>query len=76
MFADVSSIFSGVGLRCEEFNVDYYPNSIFIYSAGLSVFAIWSELFLADISGDRFYNNTGRIPFLQEVREKSDSEDG
>ena len=35
---------------------------LFIYSTGLSVFEIRTELVLADISGDGFHHDTGRIP--------------
>ena len=43
----------------------------FVYSVGVLVFKIWTELFLAHLSSDGFYHNAGRLPFLPPVCEKT-----
>ena len=69
-FTDISGIFPGTGACGDKLNPDDYPDRIFIYSTGLSVFEIRAELVLADISGDGFHHDIGRIPVLPEVQQK------
>lgn len=69
-FTDIPGIFPGTGACGDKLNPDDYPDRIFIYSTGLSVFEIRTELVLADISGDGFHHDIGRIPVLPEVQQK------
>mgnify|MGYP007054930232 FL=1 len=73
-FPDVSCIFQALG-HAVKVRFDDYQNGIFVYSVGVLVFKIWIELFLAHLSGDGFYHNAGRLPFLPPVCEKDDAKD-
>lgn len=60
-FTDLSGVFSGDRQCCEKFDPYRCEDNGFVCPAWISVFQVWTAVFLADLSGDGSAHNTGRI---------------